>query len=112
MKKIEMYKDRIRYEFDYADVVYIRAKLGDTQYLVNDEFYRNDLSLNKLEKILEGRCFFRISRDYIVNLSKIRYTKGDTRVFIGGNAINISRRRKKAFEMAYEEYMQLVKKFE
>ena len=108
MERIVVYKDRVRYEYPYSDIVYVMAKCGDTQYLIGDELYRNELSLKKVEEIIDKRIFLHVNRECIVNISKVRYTKGDTNVYIGETPINISRRRK-AFELAYMEYEQTLK---
>ena len=64
---------------------------------------RKDCSLSELEQELSKELFFRVSRQYIINLGKItEYTKGS--IFIQGKKILISRRRKKEFEQAYLEY--------
>ena len=64
---------------------------------------RKDCSLSELEQELSKELFFRVSRQYIVNLGKItEYAKGS--IHIQGKKILISRRRKKEFEQAYLEY--------
>ena len=64
---------------------------------------RKDCSLSELEQELSKELFFRVSRQYIVNLGQIaEYAKGS--IFIQGKKILVSRRRKKEFEQAYLEY--------
>ena len=64
---------------------------------------RKDCSLSELEQELSKELFFRVSRQYIVNLGKItEYAKGS--ILIQGKKIVISRRKKKEFEQAYLEY--------
>lgn len=70
---------------------------------VKNRVLRKDISLDKMEKLLDQRLFFRINREYVVNLSAIEEYK-DGMVQIGGKEIRASRRRKKDFEEAYRQF--------
>lgn len=103
MKKIEVYKDRNVYWIRERDIQYIRAYNNYVEIIADDIVYRRDISLNTLENILDGRCFIRIHRQYIVNLRWVtHYQKGEAR--IGDFNIPISRRMQKEFEMAYIKF--------
>ena len=64
---------------------------------------RTEQSLSSLENELNGQFFYRVSREYLVNLTFIEaYNKGT--ILIGEKKIRVSRRKKKEFEKAYREY--------
>ena len=64
---------------------------------------RKDCSLLQMEDILEKDLFFRISKSCIINLMKVdSYKKG--KININGKEINVARRRRKDFEIAFQRY--------
>lgn len=107
MENIELYEKRNPYQICQKDISYIIAYGGYSEFVVSgrdgNRILRKDCSLLELEQELSKELFFRVSRQYIVNLGKItEYTKGS--ILIQGKKILISRRRKKEFEQAYLEY--------
>jgi two-component system LytT family response regulator len=54
-------------------------------------------SLNQLEERLDPACFFRVSRQHIVNLDAIELVKEDQVLLRGGMAVPLSRRRARDF---------------
>lgn len=101
--KIEVYKERNRFEFEQRHVKYIRAYNGYTEYYVGADTFRNELSLNEVEVQLDRRLFYKVSRQYIVNLEEI-IRKETGKIYIDEKEIPISRRRKNEFERAYINY--------
>lgn len=64
---------------------------------------RRDISLSKMEKMLDDRLFFRISRECLVNLLLIeRYNKGV--IQIENYKLRVARRKQKDFEMAFQQF--------
>lgn len=107
MEIIELYEKRNSYQILQRDISYITTYNGYSEFVVSgrdtDRILRKDCSLSELEQGLSRELFFRVSRQYIVNLGKItEYTKGS--ILIQGKKILLSRRRKKEFEQAYLEY--------
>ena len=107
METIELYEKRNSYQIPQKDILYITAYDGYSEFVVSgrneSRLLRKECSLSELEQELSKELFFRVSRQYIVNLGKItEYAKGS--IHIQGKKILISRRRKKEFEQAYLEY--------
>ena len=62
-----------------------------------------DCSLVQLEDMLDRDLFIRISKSCIVNLMNVdSYKKGT--ININGQEINVARRRRKDFEIAFQRY--------
>ena len=107
METIELYEKRNSYQIPQKDIRYITAYDGYSEFVVSgrdaNRILRKDCSLSELEQELSKELFFRVSRQYIVNLGQIaEYAKRS--IHIQGKKILISRRRKKEFEQAYLEY--------
>lgn len=100
---IELYEKRNPYQIPQKDILYIEAYAGYSEFTVSDRILRKECSLSELEQELSKELFFRVSRQYIVNLGKItEYVRGS--ILIQGKKIRVSRRKKKEFEQAYLEY--------
>ena len=71
--------------------------------IVGKQRYRYEASLNKVEEIMDERLFFRIHRQYIVNM---QWVKGhaDGYVQLGDAKLQVSRRKRREFEHRYIEY--------
>lgn len=102
-RKLEVYKERNRYEFEQRRVKYIRAYNGYTEYYVGNDVFRNELSLHEVEVQLDDRLFYKINRQYIVNLEEI-IRKENGKIYIDGVELPISRRRKSEFDRVYMEH--------
>lgn len=61
--------------------------------------------MKELEDALAGEGFFRCSNCYLVNLRHVKGIDG-SEAAVGGDAIQISRRRKKEFLLALNAYLQ------
>ena len=107
METIELYEKRNSYQIPQKDIRYITAYDGYSEFVVSgrdaNRILRKDCSLLELEQELSKELFFRVSRQYIVNLSEIKeYKRGG--ILMKDKKIVISRRKKKEFEQAYLEY--------
>lgn len=101
--KIELYYLRNSYQIEQDKIQYIKAYNGYTEYRVENQVFRKDMSLNEVEKMLDKRLFVRIHRQYIINMRWIQsYSNG--KVEIGDIEIDVSRRKRKDFEQKYIEY--------
>ena len=101
-KKIEVYRNREKYNILCKDIFFIEAVESSIE--LEEGRYRKESSLSELEKELEKATFFRINRQCIVNIDKIeKYEKGN--IFIHGYVKRVSQRRKKEFQIAYREHL-------
>lgn len=97
---IEVYRDRNPYQIFQRDISYFRAYNGYVEAFSDHHRYRKDISMKELEKCLDSRLFFQVSREYIVNMLWITDSRNGI-VWVADREIRISRRRKKEFERAY-----------
>jgi len=103
-KKIEVYRNREKYNILCKDIFFIEAVESSIEFILEEGRYRKESSLSELEKELEKATFFRINRQCIVNIDKIeKYEKGN--IFIHGYIKRVSQRRKKEFQIAYREHL-------
>lgn len=103
-KKIEVYRNREKYNILCKDIFFIEAVESSIEFILEEGRYRKESSLSELEKELEKATFFRINRQCIVNIDKIeKYEKGN--IFIHGYVKRVSQMRKKEFQIAYREHL-------
>lgn len=100
MKEIQVYRERNGYVFCQKDITYVYSINSALELCIKKEIYRMEASLSELEEILDSRLFFRISKQYIVNLQEINdYQNG--KITIDGKKLKVSVRKKKEFEKTY-----------
>ena len=102
-KTIELSLNRISYKIYQREITYVRAFNGYTEYAVNGQWMRKDITLEEAEKLLDGRIFAKVDRQHIVNLAYVENYK-DGSFFLGNMKFQVSRRLKKEFEKQYIEY--------
>lgn len=100
LAKIQFYYDRVLYEIPQKDISYIISYESYVEAKVGSRLVRKDISLSKIEKIIEPKIFFRLNKRYIVNLMKINDYKNGT-IDVCDKKILVSRRRKKQFESVF-----------
>lgn len=100
---IEVYCQRNRYNILQEDIQYVEAYNGYTEFEVDGNRFRKEISLAELENILSDILFVRVDRKYIVNLRYVQAYSSDT-FMIGDKAFSISRRNRKDFERKYIEF--------
>lgn len=103
MKKIEVYKERNKFEIYLKDIRYILAGDSYVEFILEKGGFRKEVSLTELEKSLDQRIFFRISRQCIVSMRWITKYK-DGIIFMEDAQFRVSRRKKKEFERRYIDY--------
>ncbi len=103
--KVEFYKARVIYQIEEERIQYIRAYDGYVEAKIRgtDTLMRKETSLGKLEEILDARLFYRINREYIVNMYYIENYKSGI-VGVCGLQMKVSRRNKKDFEKKFQEF--------
>lgn len=100
---IELYQARTLHQIRQLDIKYIRAYNGYTEFLVQQNIFRKDMSLDTLQEILDMRTFYRINRQYIVNMYWIQnYDNGI--LTIDNQIFKVSRRKRSDFEKVYVNY--------
>ena len=103
--RVEFYKARIPYNIEEHQIQYMRAYDGYVEAKINgrDGLLRKETSLTKQEEELDMRLFYRVSREYMVNMYYIEdYRSGIVNVC--GLQIKVSRRNKKDFEKRFQEF--------
>lgn len=104
IERIEVYKDRVKCDILQRDILYIEAIDSSVEFVLKEGIFRKETSLTELEKTLNEKVFFRISRQCIVNMRQIeKYEKG--MILINKEKKSVSQRRKKEFSIAYREYL-------
>jgi len=99
----EVFLDRNKYLVKQIDIQYIKAFNGYTEYYVSNQLFRKDMSLNEAEKILDGEIFYKINRQFIINLRWIKdYV--DEMIFFDDFKLKLSRRRRKEFLKKYIDF--------
>lgn len=102
MNKIQFYQKRIPYEVSQMDISYIISYGSFIEAKIGNEKMRKNISLTKMEELIDPKIFFRLNRKCTVNLLKIdRYEKG--LIHMGEKVISISRRRQKQFDRAFQQ---------
>lgn len=100
---IGLFLNRIRYDIAQRDISYVRAFNGYTEFVVGDNVYRREDSLSVIEKELNAKLFFKVNRQYIVNMSAIEDFDGKS-IRIGGEEFSLATRTRKQFEKEYMEF--------
>ena len=104
-KKVEFYKARILYQIEERLIQYIRAYDGYVEAKIqgSEELMRKETSLGKLEAELDVCLFYRVNREYMVNMYYIEDYKLGI-ITVCGLQIKVSRRNKKEFEKRFQEF--------
>lgn len=87
-----------------SEILWLESEGHHVVYHTVKESYTRYSSLTAAEKELRGHDFFRCSSCYVVNLAYVKGVKGYT-VTVGGEELQISQPRKKAFMLAWEEFI-------
>ncbi|CVI65703.1 Sensory transduction protein LytR [Clostridiales bacterium CHKCI001] len=87
------------------DILYIKSNHNYSYVITIDKSAHIIIkSLNKWENELRSYGFFRIDHSYLINMEHIDCIINDTLVQIGDTKLKISRRRRKEFLTAYQNY--------
>lgn len=103
MEDMEFYKNRTMYKVQQKDIMYLKAYGGFVEANVGNQILRREISLSKLEEIMDRNIFFRINREILVNMFHIDNYKNDI-IKVGTQTFKIARRRKKEFEKAFIKF--------
>lgn len=102
-KSIEAFCNRIQYDIAQKDIMFVKSINGYCEIYTDTMVLRKDVSMDKMESLLDSRLFFRIHRENIINLDMIKQYK-DGVIDIGNQTFAVARRKKKDFEKVYREY--------
>lgn len=101
--EIEVFRDRINFMIKEKDITMVRAYNGYVEIIAGNTVFRKDVSLNMLEQQLDERIFFRINRQYLINLGYVDYFNKNY-LMVGENKFTIAIRRQKEFMKKYTAY--------
>lgn len=101
---IELFENRISYQIQQKDICYVVAYESYVEVmLLNGRKMRKDVSLNKMQDLVDKYLFYRINRKYLVNMSYIEKCNGEN-IVIDDMKIKIPRVKKKDFEYIFKEF--------
>lgn len=103
--KMQFYKARVPYQIEERQIQYIRAYDGYVEAKIRGRsaLMRKETSLGKLEEEVDVRLFYRVNREYMVNMYYIENYKSGI-VYVCDLQIKVSRRNKKDFEKKFQEF--------
>ena len=102
-RALEFYMGRNLYQVMEKEIQFIRAYDSYVEVFTEKHTFRKETSLRELEQILDTRLFFRIHRQYLVNMMHVQSYK-DGMIAIGSTQLPIARRKKKEFEYTYMQF--------
>lgn len=98
--QIKVYKERNEFIFYQKDILYAYSINSAVELYMKKGIFRKESTLSEMEEILDDKLFYRISKQYIVNLQEIsNYRKGI--IVVDGKEMRVSVRKKKEFEKVY-----------
>lgn len=86
------------------DICYISAQSGGSELWTKSDMFSCEESLVQWEQRLPGAIFFRCHSKYLVNLGHIIKFENQMLTLADGEKIPVSRRRWKAFQLAYMKF--------
>lgn len=99
-QQIKVYKERNEFIFYQKDILYVRSINSAVELHMKKGIFRKESSLSEMEEILDSKLFYRISKQYLVNLQEIsNYRNGF--IVVQGEELKVSVRKKKEFEKVY-----------
>ena len=102
-RTLEAYAQRQKYLLKEKDIRYARAINSQVELFTANRVFRKATTLQELYAELDGRFFFRINRQYIINFRHIEHVSVD-RLSISGKSFKIARNRFREFKYAYLEF--------
>lgn len=103
MDEIELYENRVLHKVEQRNIKYVKAYGSFIEAKVGNRVLRKELSMLKMEELLDKNIFYRINREILVNMFYIDSYK-DGIINIDAQTFIVSRRRKKEFEKVFMEF--------
>ncbi len=91
-------------KLNVARITYVEVIDHDLIYHTQDGICESKGTISEAEEALPSFCFSRCNRSFLVNLDHVSGIRGSD-VIVGGELLQISRTRKKAFLDALNQYM-------
>lgn len=103
MDEIKLYENRRAHNIQQMEILFVTAYDGYVEVIVKNRKLRRDISLTRMEELLDQRLFCRVNRESLVNLHLIdNYQDGI--IDIGNCRIKVARRKRKAFENLLRQF--------
>jgi len=103
-KYIPLMRRGIPLNIPLRDICYFAAQSGGSELWTRSDMYACEESLLHWEKLLPSDIFFRCHSKYLVNLGFVTSFENQILTLVNGEKIPVSRRKWKAFQMAYMKF--------
>ena len=103
-KSISLMRRGIPYNILIRDICYFSAQSGGSELWTRTDMYCCEESLLQWEQQLPKTIFFRCHSKYLVNLARVTKFENHILTLVDGEKIPVSRRRWKAFQLAYMKF--------
>lgn len=103
-ESISLTRRGIPHKILLRDICYFSAQSGGSELWTRTDMYCCEESLLEWERRLPATVFFRCHSKYLVNLTHVAKFESQSLTLSGGERIPISRRKWKAFQLAYMKY--------
>lgn len=101
---ISLLRRGILREIRIRDIYYLSAHSGGSELWTKSNMYCCEESLLQWEERLPSSIFFRCHNKYLVNLTQIMEFDHQVLTLVNGEKLPVSRRKWKAFQIAYMKY--------
>ena len=103
-KGISLMRRGIPHNILIRDICYLSAQSGGSELWTRTDMYCCEESLLQWEQRLPMAIFFRCHSKYLVNLTHVIKFENQVLTLVNGEKIPVSRRRWKAFQLAYMKF--------
>ena len=103
-ESISLVKRGIPHNILIRDIYYVSAQSGGSELWTRNDMYCREESLLQWEQRLPAMLFFRCHSKYLVNLSHVTKFEHQVLTLVNGEKIPVSRRKWKAFQLAYMKF--------
>lgn len=103
-ESVSLVRRGIPHKVRIQDICYLAAHSGGSELWSKTDTYYCEESLLQWEKKLPAEVFFRCHHKYLVNLMCVVRMEAQTLILVNGEQIPVSRRRWKAFQLAYMKW--------
>ncbi|MBP3570202.1 MAG: response regulator transcription factor [Lachnospiraceae bacterium] len=103
-KSISLLRRGIPHTILLRDICYFSAQSGGSELWTRTSMYYCEESLFQWEQQLPDKAFFRCHSKYLVNLAYVTGFDHHVLTLVNGEKIPVSRRKWKAFQLAYMHY--------
>ncbi len=103
-ESIQLMRRGIPYNILISDICYLSAQSGGSELWTNTDMFCCEESLLQWEQRLPDTIFFRCHSKYLVNLAHVTKFENQVLTLADGEKIPVSRRRWKAFQLAYMKF--------